>query len=122
MSDKEEDEFDETHFGEYFSYCLDEKFTDTFTSGIPLIICSLDLTCYCYMDTPLNNKRVFVYITADSNGVITYERLFREYDRLMGHELEGLMTQYNLDGRCNHIFIEGITKKSDIHYEIDCGS
>ena len=120
-SDHDEADY-ETRCGNYFSYCLDEKLDDVFTMGIPLIICSLHLTCYCYMDTPLENKRAFVYITADENGIITYERLFREYDMLMGCELERLKKCHNTECHCNHSFIEVITKKSDIHYELDCGS
>ena len=123
MSSDDDDADYETRCGEYFSYCIDNDLTDVFTSDIPLIVCSLHLTCCCYQDTPLANKRAFVYITADENGNITYERLFREYDKLMIRELERLMLYYGSDYcHCNHRFIEFITKKSDIHYELECGS
>ena len=123
MRSDDDDADYETRCGEYFSYCLDNDLTDVFTSDIPLIVCSLHLTCYCYQDTPIENKKGFVYITADEKGVITYERLFREYDKLMIRELERLMLYYGSDYcHCNHRFIEFITKKSDIHYEVECGS
>jgi len=120
-SDTDEDEY-EIRCGKNFSYCLEEKLTSVFIENAPIIICSLRLNCYCYADTPFENKKLFVYIKSNANGSITYERLFREYDRLMGIELDRLRMIHNLNPWCNHIFIECITKKTDIHYELDAGS
>lgn len=120
-SDDDDDEY-ETKCGKYFTYCLEEKLTDIFTSDAPMIVCSHHLSCYCYSDSPIKNRKIFVYINADKNGIITYERLFREYDRLVGCELERLNKTYNSNCQCNHIFIEGIIEITKIHYEFWCGS
>jgi hypothetical protein len=108
--------------GKYFTYCLDENLDDVFIETKNMIICSLKLSCYCYINTPFYNNKLFVYIKPDEHGIITFRRLFTEYDRLMGIELERITSNYEESYYCNHIFVEMIEKISDIQYELWCGS
>jgi hypothetical protein len=82
-----------------------------YTGTEKLIIISHEI--YNYI---LNNTHtIFYYIKNNDNNIITFKDLYDEIDK-QSLEYKSLLE------REDHIFIEGIVKKTDIHYDMYCGS
>jgi len=84
-----------------FLYVLDELLTDK-----KHIFISNDRYCYCWdgIDAP---KQEFFEIKGDS---ITYRYVLNE------------LIRQDFNPNCNHIFLEGIDKVSEIQYRLSMGS
>ena len=82
-----------------------------YTGNEKLIIISHEIYNYI-LD---NTHTIFYYIKNNDNNIITFKDLYDEIDK-QSLEYKSLLE------REDHIFIEGIVKKTDIHYDMYCGS
>jgi hypothetical protein len=89
-------------------YDLNQPF---YNGNEKLIIISHEIYNYILNST----HTIFYYIKNNPNNIITFKELYNAIDK---QSLEYKDILYQED----HIFIEGIDKKTEIHYDMICGS
>lgn len=113
---------DDTHF----SYCLDNRPSEIFSEDKKFLVFTITHTCYCYEEfDPLKDKKIYIYVKTTENQHITYGLIFGEICRQVEQHYKVIAEKCDMkieDVYCNHRFIEGLQKNTDIEYEVWCGS
>ena len=77
-------------------------------------------------ENTIKNKKFFAYINEKNNSQnLSYEHIFNEIDKQISTQFKSIAKNKNIKYKnliCNHIFIEGFNEKTQLEYEICCGS
>jgi len=127
---EDSDEIYEDIPGEMFMYGLPNKSTDTFSQD-QFLVFTLTLDCWCWEDLDmLYNTRLYAYVNRKDHD-ITYLEIFNAIDTQISKQLKELEIKYGIiltgsipgeDIMCDHRFIEVFSKRTNIEYNILCGS
>ncbi len=113
--------------GDMFTYCIDINPKEMFCCENKSYVFSYKTNCYCYDNfEDIKNKKFFAYINEKNNGQnLSYEHIFNEIDKQISTQFKSIAKNKNIKYEnliCNHIFIEGFNEKTQLEYEICCGS